>query len=117
MEIVARGRIFTPDKKKLLIDEIQRELGLLNDAIKSRGADKELSDIKADLEKNLNLLFDKKGIVTPQETDTILDLVASSKRARLQTDFYLGMRKSTFYLVAFLAIGVGIYFYNKQRAK
>lgn len=114
---IERGRIFTPDKKKLLIDELQREIGLLDNAIKSRGAEKKLGDIRAELQTNLNLLFDKKGVVTPQETDNILDLVSSSKRARLQTDFYMGMRKSTFYLLAFLAIGVGVYIYNKKRAK
>ena len=35
---IKQGSIFTPDKKKKLIDEIQRELSSVVDAIKEKGA-------------------------------------------------------------------------------
>jgi len=110
-----RGRIFTPDKKKLLIDEVQRELTAVEAELKSRPAAESLQKVRDDLKATLNLLYDKKGVTTPQETDDILDLIGKAKRIRLESDFYLGMKRSTFYLVALVAVGVGIYLYTKKR--
>ena len=114
---VQRGSIFTPDKKKLLVDELQREISSLQGAIKQKtgeAADK-LKKIDADLNTRLNNLYEKKGVVTPQETDDILDAIASSKRTRLEADYFLGLKKGTIYLLAFLGIGIGLYWYNKKR--
>lgn len=110
-----RGRIFTPDKKKLLIDEVQRELSSVEAELKSRPSVEPLKKVRDDLKATLNLLFEKKGVITPQETDDILDLIGKAKRIRLESDFYFGMRRSTFYLLALVAVGVGIYFYTKKR--
>jgi hypothetical protein len=116
---IKQGSIFTPDKKKKLIDEIQRELLSVGDAIKEKGvksnAGIKLNTIKLDLQKNLNILYDKKGVITPQETDDILDLINSSKRSRLESEYYLGLKKSSLYLVSFIAIAFGVYFYTKKR--
>ena len=110
-----RGRIFTPDKKKLLIDEVQRELSLIEAEIKRRPSVDALKSVKTDLQTNLGVLIDKKGVITPQETDDILDLIGKAKRIRLETDYYFGIKRSTFYLIALVAVGVGIYFYTKKR--
>ena len=115
---VERGSIFTPDKKQSLIVEIERELTSLRSAIpqKSGKLAETLKKIEADLKQQLSNLYDKKGVVTPQETDNILDLISSSKRNRLEADFVLGLRRSTVYLLAFLAVGIGAYVYYKKRA-
>jgi hypothetical protein len=54
-------------------------------------------------------------VITPQETDDILDLINSSKRSRLESEYYLGLKKSSLYLVSFIAIAFGVYFYTKKR--
>jgi hypothetical protein len=115
---VERGSIFTPDKKKYLILEIERELSSLRSAIpeKSGKLAETLQKIEADLKKQLSDLYDKKGVVTPQETDNILDLISSSKRSRLEAGYVFGLRRSTVYLLGFLAIGIGAYVYYKKRA-
>ena len=115
---IIQGTIFTPNKKKTLIDEIQHELGNLDIAIKDVSTKKSLSlkltTIRTALQQSLNVLYDKKGVVTPQETDAILDQINDSKRSRLESDYYMGMSKTTFYLVAFVAIAFGVYFYTKK---
>lgn len=110
-----RGKIFTPDKKKYLIDEVSRELKLVEEESRNRASAKDLQQVKLELQAALKLLLDKKGVVTPQETDEILDLIGKAKRARFQSDYYLGLKRSTFYLLAFVALGVGVYIYTKKR--
>lgn len=116
---IIQGTIFTPNKKKTLIDEIQQELSSLDVAIRDVSTKKSLSlkltAIRGTLQQSLNVLYDKKGVVTPQETDNILELINNSKRSRLESDYYMGMSKTTFYLVAFVAIAFGVYFYTKNR--
>lgn len=111
---------FTPDKKKMLTDEVQAELNKLKEAIKVKGMGGEsvqaLQDARKKLQDILNLLNDKKGVITPQETDDILSAIDESKRSRLESQFYFGLKKTTFYLVIFAAIGVGAYIYLKKKA-
>lgn len=118
MELI-KGSIFTPDKKKYLTDEIEKEIALLDKEVRggilgSRYINT-LKEIRENLKKKLNTLYNKQGVVTPQETDDILDLLGVSKKSRLEKDFYFGMKKSTIYLLGFIAIGVGIYYYTKKR--
>ena len=114
-----RGSIFTPDKKKYLIDEIQKEITLVDSSIRAGlvglSSMKNLKKIREDLQVTLNILIDKKGVVTPQETDDVLELIGESKRSRLEKEFYMGMKKSTIYLVLFIAVGAGLYFYTKKK--
>lgn len=110
-----RGTIFTPDKKGLLIKEIENELSLLNNRVTTKSRNEELLSIKQSLLKELETLRDKKGVVTPQETDNILDLISTSKRLRLEGSYLMGMQRKTFYVVSLFAIAAGIYFYIKKR--
>lgn len=119
--MIEKGMFFTPNKKKLLIDEVQIELNRLQEAIRSKGIGGDsitnLEEIKKKLQNTLDLLNGKKGVITPQETDDILNSLDESKRNRLETDFYFGLKKTTFYLVIFAAIGLGSYIYLKKQAK
>lgn len=118
--MIEKGMFFTPDKKKMLTDEVQAELNKLKEAIKVKGMGGEsvqaLQDARKKLQDILNLLNDKKGVITPQETDDILSAIDESKRSRLESQFYFGLKKTTFYLVIFAAIGVGAYIYLKKKA-
>lgn len=115
MELV-RGTIFTPDKKRLLIDEIQNELNQVDNKLRKGGRNEELKEVRQSLAESLKTLTDKRGVVTPQETDDVLDLISRSKRLRLEGSYMVGMRRTTFYLVALVAIGIGVYIYKQREA-
>lgn len=120
--MIEKGMFFTPDKKKMLTDEVQSELTKLTEAIRiKKGLGGEalvsLQEIKKKLQGILDMLNNKKGVITPQETDDILNSIDESKRSRLESQFYFGLKKTTFYLVIFAAIGVGAYIYLKKQAK
>jgi tRNA A37 threonylcarbamoyladenosine dehydratase len=119
---VDKGMIFTPDKKKMLTDEVEAEIKRLNETIQfkqglGKSAMEELKNNRQKLQDILNVLFSKKGVVTPQETDDILNLIDTSKRSRLESQYYFGMKKATFYLVLFGAVAVGAYIYLKKRGQ
>ena len=115
---IEKGTIFTPDKKSYLIEEVKNEIASVDAFIRKKLlAGKSLQLVKSvreRLQKTLNNLYDKKGVVTPQETDSVLELIDESKRTRLETQYYFGMKRTTIYLIALLAVGVGIYFYTKK---
>jgi hypothetical protein len=117
---IEKGQIFTPEKKGALIQEVENEIVKLDSALRKKALGSSALNLVREnrnkLQTLLTLLFEKKGVVTPQETDDILDAIANSKKSRLETQYYLGMKTSTLYLVAFIAIGVGVYFYMKKRA-
>ena len=112
------NQILTPDKKSLLVDEINQELNSINQAIKVGGANAgnytAMQSSKTLLQNILNDLFSKKGVITPDETNKALDTINESKKSRLQSDFYGSITKSTIYLVAFVGVAIGIYFYTKK---
>lgn len=117
---IERGQIFTPEKKGALIQEVENEIVKLDDALrrKSLGASalKLVKENRDKLQTLLTLLFEKKGVVTPQETDDVLEAIGNAKRSRLETQFYMGMKSSTVYFIAVIGIGIGLYYYMKKRA-
>lgn len=117
MELL-QGSIFTPDKKRYLTEEIEKELSILDKEISNSSDESykaEIKLIKDELSAKLSKLYNKIGVVTPQETDDILALLAKSKKSRLRKGFLLGINRSTLYLVGFLALGVGVYLYYKKK--
>ena len=118
---VERGMTFTPDKKKMLLDEVQSEINKVNETIQFKkgvggAAMQTLKDNRQKLQDILKVLFDKKGVITPKETDDILNTLDESKRTRLESQYYFGMKKATFYLVLFAIIGAAAYYYYKKRS-
>lgn len=118
---IEKGQYFTPEKKQELINEVKSEINSLNNELKNNTLTEDggnvVRSVRDELQKILNGLFEKKGVVTPQETDKILDVLDDSKRKRLQKDFYSGMKKTTIYIIAFSAIIIGGYYYMKTRQK
>lgn len=117
---IEKGQIFTPEKKGALIQEVENEIVKLDESLRKKAlGSSALGLVKQNRDKLqtlLTLLFEKKGVVTPQETDDILEAIGNSKRSRLETQYYMGMKKSTAYLLFAVAVGAGIYFYMKKRA-
>jgi hypothetical protein len=117
---IEKGQIFTPEKKGALIQEVENEIVKLDETLRKKALGSSALNLVREnrnkLQTLLTLLFEKKGVVTPQETDDILDAIGNAKRSRLETQYYFGMKTSTLYLVAFIGIGVGVYFYIKKRA-
>ena len=70
--MIEKGMFFTPDKKKLLTDEVQSELNKLTEDIRNKGlgssSANKLQQIKKKLQEIINLLNGKKGVITPPST-------------------------------------------------
>jgi len=118
---VEKGQILTPDKKQKLIDEVTAEIKFLDETTRSSNFGKAVMDSarrnKEVLQGVLNKLFDKKGVITPQETDDVLSSIENSKKQRLEGDYTKGLKRASLYLVGFLAIGAALYFFTKNKNK
>lgn len=118
---IKENQALTPEKKQFLIQQIQTELALLNDALKQRkygdAAFLVLQNAQDSLQNAFNKLLDTKGIITPSETTKALDKINQSKRARLEGDFIMGLRKSTFYLLSLGVVAVAAFIIIKNSRK
>jgi len=118
---ILEGQILTPDKKSMLADELKKELESLNKTIAiggiTAGQKQAVEASKAAIQKVLNNILGKKGVVTPDETDDALKKIDEAKKARLQSDFYGSIRSYGTYILIALAAGIGLYYYTKNRAK
>lgn len=117
--MIERGTIFTPDKKSLLVNEVQDELNKLNSALRNSFSDK-MTDALVAIQKKLQTYFKElttmNGVVTPNKTDEVLDTISLSKKTRLETNYFMGLQKSTLWLLLVLGISVGVY-YNYKKGK
>ena len=113
---IAQDKALTPDKKQVLVDELEAEIRKINVAIKEKKYGTALFGIiqQKQVELQLNKFLEKKGIITPSETNSALDTLNSSKRARLEQDYYGGIKKTTWYLIGIGVIGIGAYFLIKR---
>jgi hypothetical protein len=118
---IKQDQALTPDKKQLLIDQIKNEILLVSDSIKQKkygtAAFTIIQQKQNDLQSLLNNILDKKGIITPSETNNALDKLNQSKRARLEKGFYMGIKKSTLMLIGIGIIGIGAYILIKKGKK
>ena len=114
-------KTLTPEKKPLLANEISNELNNINDILKkgsnSEAKKESLVSYKDLLQKELDDLFNRKGVITPEETNKTLNKIKESKKARLESDFYSGIKNYSIIIGVFIAIGVGIYIYQKNKSK
>lgn len=114
-----KDMILTPEKKNILIGEVQLEIDNINKAIRSGQVSSGVLEVvranRDSLQGVLNKLFAKKGVITPQETSSALDAIDASKRARLQQDFQKGLKKVVVLVTVLLALGVGYSLYKKSK--
>jgi len=118
---ISPNQALTPNKKQALLDEIQNELvlstQLATDPSQGVVPLSLLDKAKKDLQDLLNKFLEKKGIITPSETSDAIDKINASKRARLQQDYILGIKKGTLVLVGVFVLAIGGYIYYKKRSK
>jgi hypothetical protein len=63
----------------------------------------------------LNKLFEKRGVVTPNQTNETLDAVEKAKAARLQKDLKRNLKRITIYAALGVALWVGYKLYTKSK--
>lgn len=116
-----QNQALTPEKKQILVDEIQQELSLVTTAIKEKRYNEPayllLQQSKDRLQNTLNKILEKKGIITPNETTKALQDIDEAKRARLEKDFIFGLRKGTFFILAIGIISVAAFMIVKNKKK
>jgi len=103
MEI--RGnQALTPNKTQYLVDQIKGELG--NTQIAIQNSDLSVASLslidtaKNELQNVLNKFLEKKGVITPSETSDAIEKINALKKARLEQDFVLGIKKGTWFMIA-----------------
>jgi hypothetical protein len=111
----------TPNKKQFLIEQINGELNNANESIQegdfsavSLGI---INKAKSDLQSVLNKFLEKKGVITPSETANAIEKINALKRARLEQDYVLGIKRGTWFIIAVVGLSVGMYFYYKKISK
>jgi len=129
---VLRDTALTPNNKGALLNEIQSEISERRNAANRDfvGADGTVpssatpgivssatDSILGTLQGWLDALVNKKGIITPAETNAALDAVEQSKKDRLKKDYIFGVAKTTVYLVGGVALVIGLYIYFKTKKK
>lgn len=118
MSEVKKGQILTPDKKDTLVSQIKAELESVQESINQgkygEAALGVLQKNQMKLQNLVNGLLAKKGVITPDETDNTIDILAQSKRDRLQSDYTMGLKRGTFYLLAFGIAAVATYLIVKK---
>ena len=101
-----RNSVLLPNDKNKLADLINEQLVALNKAMRDNNGNINITESIASLQEGLqNLLkkiFEKKGVITPDETNEVLDKVEETKRKIMQND-YDNSQKS---LVVIQIIGV-----------
>jgi len=116
---VKENTALTPEKKQMLIEEIQREIDEVSQAIKDKkygvAAFSIIQSKQVELQNLLNKFLEKKGIITPSETTNTLNVINQSKKARLESSYLKSISKTTIVGIAILILGVGTYLYLKKK--
>jgi hypothetical protein len=118
MSEITKGQIITPDKKDSILNQIKAELDSVKMSIDQGKYGEAALGVLQKNQKNLqnlvNGLLAKKGVITPDETNNTIDILAQSKRDRLQGDYTMGLKRGTFYLLAFGVAAVATYLIVKK---
>jgi hypothetical protein len=116
---IKENQVVLPNEKNKLIEALQKELEQLKrdiDEKKISGAALEFAiRYREALQKMINKFLDKKGVITPNETNEALSTLDESKKLRLGKDFKLGISRGTFNIIALIILGAGIFYYIKKR--
>jgi hypothetical protein len=86
-----RNSVLLPNDKNKLSDLINEQLIALNKAMRENDGNIEITNSIAVLQEGLKDLlkriFEKKGVITPDETNEILDKVEETKRKIMQNNY------------------------------
>ena len=114
-------KALTPNKTQYLVEQIKGELDNTQSAIQNSDlsvASLSLIDTaKNELQNVLNKFLEKKGVITPSETSDAIQKMNALKKARLEQDYILGLKKGTWFMIAIVGLSIGAYFYYKKISK
>jgi hypothetical protein len=86
-----RNSVLLPNDKNKLSDLINEQLVALNKAMRDNNGNIEITNsitvLQEGLQDLLKRIFEKKGVITPDETNEILDKVEETKRKIMQNNY------------------------------
>jgi hypothetical protein len=118
MSILERNEVILPDKRNAVIDELRNEINVVNDDVRNkRYADSVIQAMQRNADKlqgYLDKFLTKTGVITPTETNAVMDVLASLKKQRMSNEVAKDNRRLMIYGIGFIAIVVaGIILYKK----
>lgn len=118
---IEKDKAITPEKKQLLVGQVELEIENINKAIRDGGLPSGvLEAVKANklaLQGVLNKLFEKRGVITPSETNSTIEAIENSKTARLQSDFKRNIKRIGVFVGLLVVLGIGYSLYMKSKNK
>lgn len=119
--VFSRNEVILPDKRNEMITQLRNEINLVKDDIRNKKyTDAVLASMQSNADKLqslLNKFLNKSGVITPTETNTVLDVMASLKKQRLQKEYNTDLKRTVVYLVAAGIIALGSFYLYKKFAK
>lgn len=120
MPQIEKNTAVTPDKKKLLIGQVELEIENLNKALREGGLPagvfESVKSNRDTLQKVLNQLFEKRGVIPPKQTNETLDAIEKAKASRMQQDLKRNLKRIAIYAALGVALWVGYKLYTKSKA-
>jgi hypothetical protein len=117
---IQRGQALTPDKSGALVGQVQQELLAVNTSLQQNsypvGVANIINDSAKNLQDSLNNLLSKKGIITPDETSSVLDSIDASKKARLADNYDTSIKNTTLY-IGIAVVAIAAFFIIKKYRK
>ncbi len=116
---IEKNTALTPEKKSILIGQVELEIENLNKALRDGGLPfgvlEAVKSNRDSLQNMLNRLFEKKGVVTPQETSSTLNALEKSKADRLQSDMKRNVQRILIFGTVLVVLWVGYKMYTKSK--
>lgn len=118
---IEQNTALTPDKKQQLIDTVKAELMSISGDLKNKQFGTAglslLLQSQQGLQDSLNNLLQKKGVVTPSETNDVLDQLNNAKKARLEKQVQFSKTSVIFMVSIVIAVGITAHYILKKRKK
>ncbi len=118
MSILERNEVILPDKRNAVIDELRNEINTIKDDVRNkRYADSVIQAMQRNADKlqgYLDKFLTKAGVITPTETNAVMDVFASLKKQRMSNEVAKDQRRLIIYGVGFIVIVMtGVIIYKK----
>lgn len=112
------GQTVLPNDKNKLIEALKQELILLRQKKREGKMDEKLIEVanrqESVLQDMITKFFEKRGVITPEESTQAFLEIDNSKRVRLQRGFTASKRKLLVGASVVVLIAVGWYIWKKR---
>lgn len=116
---ISKDMALTPDKREALVYQIQKEIEQINETLRKQGAPKAVLEAarrnKDSLQAIVNKILAKKGVITPDETNSTLDAISKSKKERLESDYSTTLKRVAVLGSLLIAAWVALHFIKKSK--